>query len=87
MLEVISFKIGFGGRFSADTGLVLVDKKGYFYYKAKNSKSDSKKIFWRCKEKYSKKHLCPARATTNGFYIVKYLNEHDHQPDSIMEKK
>ena len=68
-------------------GLVLVDKEGYFYYKAKNSKSDSKKIFWRCKEKYSKKHLCPARATTNGFYIVKYLNEHDHQPDSIMEKK
>ena len=64
-------------------GPILVDKAGYIYYKAKNSKSDSKKIFWRCHRKRHQKYFCSARATTVGFHIVKYLNEHDHKPEKI----
>ena len=72
---------------SSKGGPILVDKEGYIYYKAKNSKADPNKIFWRCQKKNYPKHLCPARATTNGFHIVKYLNEHNHKPDNVMEEK
>jgi len=57
---------------------MLVDKSGYSYYKAKNSKKDSSKIFWRCTRHHKSK--CPGRATTAGFRIIKYMYVHDHPP-------
>ena len=56
---------------------MLVDKRGYCYYKANNSSSQQSKVIWRCQKKNQK---CYARATTDGFYIVKYHKEHNHFP-------
>lgn len=59
---------------------ILVDTAGYFYNKAKNSKTDASKIFWQCQKIRTCK--CPARATTDGFQIVRYLHEHSHPPQN-----
>jgi len=59
---------------------ILVDTAGYFYNKAKNSKTDASKIFWQCQKIRTCK--CPARATTDGFMIVRYLHEHSHPPQN-----
>ena len=58
---------------------MLIDKNGFYYYKHKNSEKDSSKVFWRCQKKDKK---CLARATTDGFYIIRYLNEHNHPSPS-----
>ena len=66
---------------------MLIDKNGFYYYKHKNSQKDSSKVFWRCQKK-DHPHKCLARATTDGFYIIKYLNEHNHPgPSESFEKE
>ena len=65
---------------------ILVDKEGYSYIHAKSSKICSSKVFWRCRR--IKKFNCKARATTDGFSIVKYQYVHSHSPeDTIFEIK
>lgn len=65
---------------------ILVDKEGYSYIHAKNSKTSSSKVFWTCRR--IKKFNCKARATTDGFYIVKYQNVHSHSPpEDVFEIK
>ena len=54
----------------------LVDERGFIYHKHKNSKIHSSKIYWSCEK--SRRQKCPARATTDGFYIIRYLNDHNH---------
>ena len=44
---------------------VLMDKSGYVY--RSNLKREAK-IYWRCRN--SEKFKCPARAVTDGFYVL-----------------
>ena len=62
---------------------ILVDKDGYCYYKSKNSNVHKSRIIWACQR--HRQYNCPARATTEGFHIVKYLHKHDHQKPDIVE--
>ena len=55
---------------------ILIDGRGFQYLKHKNSKINNSTIFWRCQKSRSLK--CPARATTDGFHIIRYLNDHNH---------
>ena len=50
----------------------LMDKQGHVYYKHKNS-PDSSKIHWDCRDR--RKYHCHGRATTEGFKIVKFIND------------
>ena len=56
---------------------MLLDKRGYSYYKVKNCKKEPLKVYWRCSRKNYK---CIARAVTYGSHINKYANEHIHPP-------
>ena len=63
---------------------ILVDKRGYYYYKANNSLTKQSQVTWRCQRKNQK---CYARAVTDGWYIIKYKNEHNHSPVLIFDKE
>ena len=63
---------------------MLLDKAGYCYYKGKSSTIHLSRITWACTR--HREFKCPARCTTDGFHIVKYLHKHDHSPpDNIIE--
>ena len=52
----------------------LVDTEGYEYTKHRNDRSGVK-IYWRCSKYKSLK--CPARATTEGNYVINTLARTD----------
>ena len=54
----------------------LIDIEGFVYHKHKNSKNLSQ-VFWSCRDR--KKYQCKARATTQGFEIIK-KSAHNHSP-------
>ena len=63
---------------------MLLDKAGYCYYKGKASTIHLSRITWACQR--HREFKCPARCTTDGFHIVKYLHKHDHSPpENIIE--
>ena len=57
---------------------MLVDPEGFYYYRHFASQSNPSKVFWRCQNKDRKDNQCSARATTDGFLIIKYLHVHNH---------
>ena len=58
----------------------LVDSSGFVYNKHKSNERRDR-IFWICARKT--RYKCTARATTEGDYIIKYLGEHIHPPDTL----
>ena len=67
---------------------MLLYSAGYVY--ARNSSNiDKTKIYWQCRNK-NKKEMCPARAVTDGDYVIDQKGVHIHatnilQSDIISE--
>ena len=63
----------------------LVDKSGYIYNKQQTNQT-SGMTYWKCRE--HRKLACKARAQTRGYYILKYLNPHSHNPsEEVLQRK
>ena len=58
---------------SAHGNPMLLDSEGNTYRK---NNSTNERIHWRCSKYKSLK--CPARATTEGNFVVKWVGEHNH---------
>ena len=56
---------------------LLMDKAGYIY--RANRKRNSK-IYWMCRENKIRGLKCPAKAVTQGVYIIGLSEQHIHQP-------
>ena len=67
---------------------ILVDSEGYTYTQHRVSNvNNSTKIYWRCVYHYKERGSCPARATTEGFYIKMKSKTHLHKPREPVLKK
>ena len=59
-----------------------MDSEGYVYAKHM-SNSSGNKTFWRCGRKSKNEGWkCPARVTTEGVHIIKYIGVHSHLPNT-----
>lgn len=60
----------------------LLDSRGYTYFKTSDYTSrtnpSSVKTYWECVRR--PKYQCPARAITEGGYIIKSVHGHIHEP-------
>ena len=62
---------------SAQGNPMLVDSGGYMYQRhIGRSVTNWYKIAWRCSK--HRRGKCPARASTEGNYVVKLIGEHNH---------
>ena len=57
---------------------MLLDKDGYVFTA---NKKRGRKIYWICRE--NKNMKCPAKASTNGIYVTKWTNKHNHEKRPI----
>ena len=68
---------------STKGGAQLKDKAGYIYNKCRTNSNGS--IYWSCCDK--RRYRCKARAHTEGFYIIGYVNEHSHEEMGVFKSK
>ena len=66
---------------------ILVDSEGYTYTQHRVSNVNNATIYWRCVYHYKERGSCPARATTEGFYIKMKSKSHLHKPREPVVKR
>ena len=60
---------------------MLVDSQGYIYQRHITTRQSANKIHWRCSK--HRRGGCPARATTEGDYVINKAGQHNHLPNVI----
>ncbi len=63
----------------------IIDYQGHRY--AKNRNATETKVYWLCVFSQKNRGHCRARIATEGFYIIKRSNEHNHKPNEPAEKR
>ena len=63
---------------SSKANPMLLDKDGYVFTA---NRKRGRKIYWLCRE--NKNMKCPAKASTNGIYVTKWTDKHNHEKRPI----